>query len=213
MKKFIFGLVATVMFGFSANAQSQNKTKLFCVTVSCCSVGIFGIDIWHETTCHSVSAGKTLASYSFNTKDDIKEVEVKEDVILAGQYAESGDNLVLPAGKYTVKNSQIEFTPSTAKTKQYCYIREVSGAFFGHEYQYTINICVSFGKNSNTGVVSLTPKLTNDQLAEILKTEDRTIELKENVTIKEDGINYTIKAGKYNINEDGNAYLQNVNFK
>lgn len=212
MKKIIFGLIATLMFLNNVNAQSVAKVKLFCVTVSCCGIGPFGIEIWSEKTCHYVSSGRMMSSYSFNTKDALKEVEVKEDVILAGQFAENGDNLVLPMGKYPVKNGQIEFAPTTLKAKQYCYIKEVSGTLFGHEYDYTIKVCVSFGRMSN-GVVSINPQLKAEQLSQILKSDDKTFELKESITIKEDGLNYTIKAGKYTINEDGNAYLQNVKLK
>jgi hypothetical protein len=212
MKRLFFGLIATVMFINNVNAQSAAKTKIFCVTLSCCGIGPFSVDIWSETTCHYVSSGRIMSSYSFNTKDDLKEVEVKEDVILAGQFAKNGDNLVLPMGKYSVKNGQIEFTASTTKARQYCYIKEVSGTLFGHDYEYSIKICVSFGRMSN-GVVSINPQLKPEQVSQILKSDDKTIELKESITIKEDGLNYTLKAGKYIINEDGNAYLQNVKLK
>lgn len=209
MKKLVFGLIATVMFGFVGSAQSVAKVKLFCVTVSCCGIGPFGFEIWNQKTCHYVSSGRMMASYIFNTNENLKEVEVKEDFILAGQFAENGDNLVLPMGKYPVINGQIEFTPSTLKAKQYCYIREVSGNLFGHEYNYTIKICISFGKMSN-GVVSINPNLNAEQLSQILSSKDKTIELIKSITINEDGLNYTLKAGKYIINEDGNAYLQNI---
>ena len=213
MKKLVFGLIATVLFGNFVHAQTTNKVKLFCVTLSCCGVGPFGIEIWSERTCHYVSSGKVMASYSFNTKDVLKEVVVNQDVILAGQFAENGDNLVLPTGKYIVTNGQIEFTPTTTMAKVYCYIREVSGNLLGHDYNYSIKICISFGKASNNGVVVLTPKLDSNQLTELLKSNDRTIELKENIIIKEDNINLSLKAGKYTINEDGNIYLQNVVLK
>ena len=204
------------MLGMNANAQTAaKKVKIACITTSCCGIGPFGFEIWSEKTCVYVSAEKSgnqsKVLYSFKSKETLSEVTVKEDVILAGQFAENGDNLILPIGKYTVKDGQIEFTPKTAKPTKYCYIREVSGNILGHEYEYTIKICITV--ELSKGVVAITPKLSSDELSQILKSTSQSFEIKNDIVIREDGLNYTIKSGKYIMNEDGNAYIQNVNVR
>jgi hypothetical protein len=210
MKKLLFGLIAIVMFCANANAQTSSKiVKITCITLSCCSVGPFGIEIWSETTCTYVSVEKATAKYSFKSNGDLNEVVVSEDVLLAGQFAENGDNLVLPAGKYPVVDNQIEFIPKASKPTKYCFIREVSGNLFGHEYEYSIKICVTVELSKN-GIVAITPKLSAEQLSKLLKSEDRTFTINKDITISENGIKTTVKAGNYVMNEDGSAYLQNV---
>lgn len=212
MKKLLFGLIAFLFFSQYSNAQSSNntsKTKLFCVTVSCCGIGPFGIEIWSEKTCHYVYTTNRSIVYSFNTNNTLNSVNVKEDVILAGQFDENGQNLVLPAGDYPVKENSIEFTPSPYAAKKYCYKREVSGTILGHEYNYSIDICISFGK-SNKGVVEIKPAFNAELTAKILESEDKIFEIKNDVQFKEDGLNYVLKAGKYILNENGTAYQQNV---
>ena len=218
MKKFILGLVAIVMFSFVGNAQNNaNRVKLFCITTSCCGIGPIGVEIWHETTCHYVAVHKTAKgdfnySIKFETSKNLNEIEIKEDVLLAGYVDESGDNLVLEAGKYLVENNEMFFNPTTFRAKKYCYIREVSGNFLGHDYEYHIEICVSFGKSSNKGTVSIDPKLSKEQIAE-LQNGNSEVEFLRDVTIKDENVNYVINAGKYIVNEDGLIYMQNTNLR
>jgi len=199
-----------------ASAQSQARTKLMCVTVSCCGVGPFSIEIWKETTCHYVEVrnrtSQNVYAMTFETNGTPSEVTVPEDVMLAGMFAENGDNLVLPRGRYAVANNEIQFTPTTFKARKYCYIREVKGELFGHAYEYTIDICISFGRSSAKGVVAVNPRLSEDQLTQIMRAGGE-LKFKEDVRIQTDGINYTLKAGKYTVNQDGNIYLQNAQLR
>lgn len=43
-----------------------------------------------------------------------------------------------------------------------------------------------------------------------MKNSDNMIEIRENINLSESGLNYTMKAGKYFVNEDGKIYLNNV---
>lgn len=212
MKKLLFGLIATVMFGFVGNAQTASRTKLFCIKESCCSAWIFGIEIWSQTTCHYVSAGKIISTMYFETHDKVEQVEVSEDILLAGEFSDTGEHLILPKGVYPVKDNQIEFNPLKGKSKTYCYIREVSGNLLGHDYQYNIKLCVTLGKNSN-GVVSIKPQLNKDELERLLQSENKSFKINEDIILKEDGLNCIVKAGQYIMNEDGHAYLQNFSIK
>jgi hypothetical protein len=63
---------------------------------------------------------------------------------------------------------------------------------------------------SKNGIVAITPKLSAEQLSKLLKSEDRTFTINKDITISENGIKTTVKAGNYVMNEDGSAYLQNV---
>lgn len=217
MKKLIFGLIAIVMFGLVGNAQtSTNRMKLFCITVSCCSIGPVGVEVWHETTCHYVSVHKTAKgdfnySVKFESKEDLKEIKIEEDVLLAGFLSEEGENLILPAGNYYVENNEMFFNPVSFKARRYCYERDVKGNLLGHDYSYHIEICVSFGKSSK-GIVGVSPKFTDEQLLELQKN-DNVIELYDDIVVKDENVNYTFKSGKYTVNEDGVIYVQNTELK
>ncbi len=224
MKKLLFGLIATVMFTVAGNAQtkqqrdSNKRTLLWCVTTSCCGIGPFSIEVWSETTCTYVSKIKNEKgeefshSLKFESKDKVEEVNVPEDVMLAGIYDEMGNNLVLENGNYKVENNQIFFNPKSVVAKtRHCIIRTVQGSFFGHDYGYTIELCITY-RTANNGFITITPKLNKEQLAQLLEKGENEIEFKEDISLEKEGVDYTIKAGKYKVNEDGNIYIQNVNF-
>lgn len=205
-------------FSISDSNLDGDKTKLFCVTTSCCSFLFFTVEIWSETTCHYVSAekigGKSYSySFSFETNEkNLKSLGVKDDILLAGLTSKDGNPLFLPKGQYKVYNNKIYFNPielskSSLKAKKYCYIREVKGHLFGHDYSYNINICISFGRNS--AVISLKPELTKE---EILKMNNQ-IEFSEDIIINEKGIDYIFKAGKHYLNDNGYVYVQGIKVK
>jgi hypothetical protein len=222
----IFTIVFFMLTSFKAEAQkTESKTKLFCVTQSCCSFGLFSVEIWSETTCHYVDAQRTAKGFfnysmKFKTSEKgLKKLGITEDLLLAGLTSKEGKSLYIPKGTYEVINNEIFFTPivvttSALKKRKYCYIREVSGSLFGHDYSYEINVCISFRKNSKRGTISLTPKLSSLDLQKLSSSRfNNEIEFFKDTTIKEDGINYTIKAGKYIVNSDGKIYLQGVKIK
>lgn len=223
MKKLIFGLLATVVFSNFVEAQTSQRRKILCITESCCGIGPFEITIYSVKTCHYVSveqrtngtsSSNNRISYLFDTKELVKEVNVKEDVILAGQYDSNGDNFVMPAGTYPVKDKQIDFTPTSLKAKKYCYIRETSGNFLGHDFEYTIKICVEVSLKSNKGALSITPTQNSSVKPNNLESSKRnTFSINKDVKINEDGFNFVIKAGEYILNDDGTAYINNVKLK
>lgn len=93
MKKLLFSLSFIILFNFVSNAQgaTDKKYKISCITTSCCGIGPFGIEIWSETTCVYVSAGKNVNgdytySMSFQSNEKVSKVTVAEDVLLAGLY-------------------------------------------------------------------------------------------------------------------------------
>lgn len=215
MKNTLFALITLVFFvghSFGQNKSTGNqKTKLLCITTSCCSLVFFTVEVWSQTTCHYVESNRM--SMILDNDKNLDKIEVIEDVLLAGHVNNDGENLVLPKGVYDIENNEINFTPSTFKAKKYCYVMEAQGVFLGHEYEYSITICISFGRNSNKGIVVVTPKLTNAELNQILSSKDKTIVFNEDTVIKRDNIDFTLKAGEYIVNEDGNIYLQHVLLK
>lgn len=193
----------------------DNRTKLFCVTNSCCSFYFFTVEVWSETNCHYVSAeGKDECSVEFNSNEPISKINVPRDIILAGLYAENGNNFTLPQGTYEVdENNKIFFKPNQAKATRYCYERSVKGSFFGHEYSYSIKICIEFSSRSHSyGVASIEPMLSDEQLARLLESGEPIV-FSENITIQEDDLNVNINAGEYTINKDGKAYMQSVRIR
>lgn len=227
MKKLVFGLIATVVLSLTGNtalagntdsAPTAPRVKLFCVTVSCCSVGPVGIEIWSETTCHYVSVHKIGSNtythgVKFQTEGNPKEITIGEDVLLAGFKTDEGEDLILAAGTYPVEDNVMYFNPTTYKARRYCYERDVKGNFMGHDYSYHIEICVSFGRAANDkGVVAIDPKLSDEQLAELAKNGNE-ISFDEDMTISDKNVSYTVTKGTYTVNEDGNIYIQNTPLK
>jgi len=219
----IIAITLFMLTSYNGNAQSiESKTKIFCVTTSCCGFGFFSIEIWSETICHYVEVQKTSKgsfnySMKFKTNEKgLKRMSVKEDLLLAGLTSEKGESLYLPMGNYDVIGNEIFFTPkvvdSSFRKARYCYIREVSGTLFGHDYQYSIEICISFGRDSKGGTVSINPKLTSLELSKLSQLNNE-IEFTKDININEDGLNYTLKAGKYIVNSDGYIYQQGTKIK
>ena len=220
MKRLVLAIIATVMFGFVGSAQETQHTGkkrlISCIVTSCCGIGAFGIEIWSEKTCMYVSKVKNSTgeefshSLKFQSSESVTSLSIPEDVMLAGMYDDNGNNLILKSGKYKVENNEMFFNPVTSKAiRQHCLIREVDGNFMGHEYHYSISICISF-RTANNGFITITPKLDKEQLNQLLQKENNEIEFKDEISLEKDGFNYTIKAGKYTVNEDGNIYIQNV---
>lgn len=217
-------LLSVISYGqssFEKSGISEDQAKKkgeHCVTASCCSFFIFTVDIWHETTCHSFTLSKGTAnpndsySISFQSKEPVNQVEVAEDVLLAGMYNENGENQILPKGVYKVENNQFNFTPLSAKMPTLCYIRHVFGSLLGFDYDYEIKVCVTFillKSVPGNGTVSINLNLSEEQLSE-LKNKGNKITFKEETAIREDGIDFIIPAGDYDVNDDGSIYFQNV---
>ncbi len=146
---------------------------------------------------------------------DVKTLTVDEDALLSGMLDANGNTLILPKGDYVVNNNSIDFSAVqldvASKAKKYCYEVVAHGAIFGHPYNYDVSICITInvnkGKNTN-GSVAITPTL-NESDIKLLKSANNEFVLEEDIVIKENDLYFTISKGKYFINEDGNAYLQN----
>jgi hypothetical protein len=193
----------------------RGNTRLFCVTTSCCSFGIFTVDLWSQTTCHSVSVNSV--SMLLSPATDEREVEVINDVLLARIRGRNGESLVLAKGKYSVKNNQITFTPkSVARRKEYCYNVDAEGSILGHQYSYHIKYCISFlSRFSTLGTVELSPNLSIEQLTQIYVSKNHVITFDKDIHVRGDNglVDFYIKSGDYHVNEDGKIYLQNVKLR
>jgi len=205
---------------------SEDKTKLICYTVSCCSIGIFTVEVWSETTCYYYSSSKsskpTLKTTLFFKKNRPKSgfVEVKDDVIIAGLKDSLGNLLVLPKGKYKLDNkNSITYTPSilpidtSKKMKKRCIDKVVDGTIFGHHYHHEVHVCfsfsISFSKNTNIYTPQYIDLNLNDKQIEKVKNGDNSFILNNDLTIENQGHKTTLKAGEYQIAEDGKIYFYN----
>jgi hypothetical protein len=224
-------LIMMMFMVFKTNAQEtktikSDRYKLFCTTTSCCSLPFISIEVWSHTTCHYVRVEEVETKSNSNVSNQIvmtlgsnEEIPsiltLDEDVILAGLKTETGESLIMPKGEYKVVDGQISFEAKSVSLTRICYTKEVSGSFFGHDYEYSIDICVyvpeiTIKSNDNKGAVSLALNLSKEQLIK-LNEENNIIEFYEDITIEDENINFTLKAGKYKVNKNGNLYLQNVN--
>jgi hypothetical protein len=212
MKKVLFGLIATVMLSFVGNAQTSAKKHTFCITLSCCGIGILSVDVWSQTTCYSYSSSKATLRFAGSTKDS--EVTIVDDVLLAGIYSEKGDDLILPKGKYMLVNNEISFTPVASKAKVHCVSSHYSGTFFGESYSGGVKYCWTWiwDSRSSNGNLTITPELSQSQKEQLAKGSAE-ITFNKDFIAKDSEVNYTVKAGKYTVNQDGNIYLQNIKLK
>jgi fructose-1,6-bisphosphatase len=220
MKKLVFGLIATVMFGFEVNAQTSNsssKIKIACYTLSCCGIGPIGIEIWSVKRCHYVytadvtSKNQNSEHYKleFETNENVNNLIFENDVILANSEDDDGNVIILPKGEYEVKDNSITFEANKIKIKKVCIEETNSGQFLGHEYNYTITICAYYIGWGKKATLTITPKFSDEELIK-LKEFGNFIEFDKDLTIKVENFNFTLNKGKYYVNEDGNIYLENV---
>ena len=201
------------MFGFVGNAQDVSKRYKACVTVSCCGIGPFGFEIWSQTTCYWYE-GKNKVSLQFSGSTKDTEITFDQDYLLAGVHSNDGEDLVLPNGKYQLTNNEIIFTPKVSKPKVHCIGADSSGTIFGHHYEAHSQYCWTWlwDNKSNSGNLTITPEINASDKLELSKGNTE-ITIEKDVILKDDTVNYTLLAGKYILNQDGNIYLQNVILK
>ena len=215
MKKFIFGLIATVMFGFVGNASILNDEdpilRQHCVTISCCGIGPFGIEIFTERYC--ITFSKTSANLAFENTVKVKELIILNDQIIAGAKNEMDENIIIPAGKYAVVNNSIDFIPLTIASRPWCITRTLT--WMGHEHA-PVTTCYDWIWNkqnpNGSGLITMTPTL-NEKEKQML-TDNGTLEITTDTDFyyTDDKVDYVLKAGKYIVNADGNIYIPNVKF-
>ncbi|UPQ80374.1 hypothetical protein M0M57_05925 [Flavobacterium azooxidireducens] len=250
MKKLVFGLIAMVMFSFVGNAQDFTKevqlennkselfaynelenfelsknnirTKLFCITTSCCGLGPFSVQIWSQTTCYYGSVHNMTNSINgqieeveiiFEEKIKEKELQVTQDFLLPT--LNKGEYVTIPKGTYSViDGNKLMITPpqTQARIAVVCVTRVIKGEFFGHPYSSTVTLCFAYltsarTSNNSTGdtLVEVDLNLSEKELAKIDDVSE--FEIKEDVEIKEQGISYKLRKGKYKVNSNGKIYL------
>lgn len=205
--------------------EVQNMTIMasefkICVTTTCCSVGIFGVEIWSETTCNYFTVEEDC-SMEINSPEKINEnLVLDKPVLLAGLVKnKEGENmrLAIPAGQYSVKENRFKFNALKVSSEKYCWTREVSGSLFGNSYHYKIKLCVSFSldarfENNNNGIVELNTNLDKDQINKVIENNEKIV-FNEDIKFEKKEVDFILKKGEYILNKDGFIYLQNIKVK
>ena len=213
MKKLIFGLIATIMFGQMMNAQSNRRGKLVgCIHVSCCIIDFIGAYI----CMYQREGGGNTGTLHFDSNVSQKDFDVPEDVLL-NNTDEKGDYYVLPKGKYEIIGNEVSFIPVVIPQERlsiHCFTVVTTGQIFGHEFAIEGRYCMVFGLRPNRGLITIKLNFDENQLSD-LSNSNNEIEFKKEINIKEitsqgKEINTTINPGKYKVNPDGTIYLQEV---
>lgn len=139
------------------------------------------------------------------------EISVSDDILLAGLQTDSGGNLILPKGKYEVVNDEITFTPTISKAKVHCFYSNYHGTILGHEYSGSTGYCWTWIWEKR-GTLAITLQLNEQEQKELLSNNLEVDFVKDFDVVDKDFI-FTVKAGKYTINQDGVIYLQDVSIK
>lgn len=224
-------LLLVLIFAFNhvtISAQSsERKIIRSCVKSSCCDFYFAFIDLFSETTCHTIISNKEgitkdYVSIKLETKDNklIEELDFENDRLLPNMFNDKGEALIIPKGKYTSDNNEFLIETSTTKVRNYCYIRESYGTILGVQVATSIKICVIYGvlwfdfnKTSNTADVVLT--IDKEILENYSKDNYITFDKDLEVILENEGKIYksTIKPGKYLVSDDSNIYLKNIIFE
>ena len=208
MKNLLLGLVAIVMFGNLGFGKNENNLSdppstliRGCVTLSCCGIGPFGVEIYSTTHCWSFNRSNIVITFDQPIKST--EVIVAYDTILSGSLSEKNEYVILPAGKYNVVNNAVTFVPVLLASRPWCITYTQQGHVLGNEYSTSSTSCYDWIWNKNNvlgiGNVTITPTLT-PKIKEALLTAgilDYTID--KDYVQKDANVNYTIKAGKYKL--------------
>ena len=215
MKKFIFGLIATVMFGFVGNSKTLPDQdpilRQRCVTISCCGIGPFGVEIFTERYC--ITVNRNSVNLTFQNKLEIKEIIFDNDQIIAGVENEKNENIIIPAGKYAVVNNSIDFIPLTIAKTGWCITRTLTWLGEAHAPKTTCYDWIWNKQNPNgTGLITITPTL--DEKSKQMLIDKGTLEITtdEDFHYTDEKVDYVYKAGTYVVNADGNIYIPNAKF-
>ena len=217
MKNLLFGLLATVMFGFVGNAKTIEKNDLLiqptvrkaCVVLSCCGIGPFGIEVFTDRVCVSFRPGNIL-TIELPVENQSKEIVFNDDEILAGYKSDKGEDLIIPAGKYTVVNSTITVNAGVVNRPDFCITEDIS--IFGNGYSFSQCYKWIWNKTKTKKIVTITITPVLDDKAKQLLAATGTLVLQNSkaTLFKTPDFSYMLEAGKYKVNSDGNIYIQNV---
>ncbi len=203
--------------------SSERKRLLMCTTISCCSIGSFGIEIWSDKECHYIITNSKIAVVDLKNRDGSvykeSQIEVKEDVTLIDKnntLEKDGLEAVMKAGLYQVINGQVAFEPTVQKirVKAICYQETHEGTLFGHHYSYSTSICVvypSFSRQTKNieggyAVIDLTK---DEKVLKLARENADTLVFDQDIVVDN---KYVIKAGRYSV-EEGKIYTRNIQLK
>jgi hypothetical protein len=217
-----FTLLLLLVSTFTMFAQVANKAKrkIACVTTSCCSFGVFEIEIVSTKHCFYVytenAKGTSLNQIEFESDTKLNTLTLENDIIFP-QFLDFENNpIILKKGKHELVNNSIDVdavdTNAKFVIKKACVDEHVTGHVLGHDVDYTITICAYYLTWQKNGSIKITPMLSEDQKSDLLKN-DNEIEFEKDRVIKSGDFSYTLKAGKYTVNDDGSIYLLNVELK
>ncbi len=222
MKNLLFGLIATVMFGVIGFAKNQvsnvEPPSTFiraCVTLSCCGVGIFGVEIYSTTHCWSFNRSNIVITFDQPIKT--KEVSVAYDTILSGSLSDKSEYVIIPAGRYNVVNNSISFVPVLLASRPWCITYSYSGDVLGNPHSGSTTSCYDWiwNKNNSLGLgnVTITPTLSAELKEALSKAGTLDYNITKDYIQKDANVNYTVKAGVYKLNADGKIYINNVKIR
>lgn len=217
MKKLIFSLFVTTLISINVVSQVE-KRSVFCYTTSCCSFSIFSVEIISLKHCFTVSKALNGGNYSikFESKSTPKQIIVSEDMILAGNINEQEEVLAIAKGTYEVVNNEFYFTPiAVLNSKKHCIHEHVTGHILGNDVDYTISTCIYWfwkGSNLGNGGIKITPELSEIDRNNLIKNQN-VITFSKDLQIKTSDFIYNLKAGNYEVSDDGSIYLENVSLK
>lgn len=209
------------------SSSSTGKTTKVCYTLSCCSIGPFGVEIWSETTCYFVS-NKGTGVVVMDVKDKLgkqlqqKAITVPNDFVLAGSDLNSGEVLTMKAGDYKIINGQIAFEPTTNKGKTVCFGWVTSGQIFGNPYSGSFMVCITWfsskGGDMTGGLATLDISKDKNLLA-LAQKNGEYLELAEDTKISSDELKASTKTatlvipkGRYVVSNNM-MYIQNAKFE
>lgn len=118
--------------------NKERKKLLYCVTHSCCSLGIYTLQVWSHKECSYIVSSKRIAVLDMKHQNGEvftgDEIELKEDVLLIdkdGSLKTQDMEAVMEAGTYKVISGQIAFEPTLRKIKikVVCWVAEHQGNF------------------------------------------------------------------------------------
>lgn len=203
--------------------NSERKRLLMCTTVSCCSIGDFGIDIWTDKECHYIIIGKRVAVVSVkNTNGSIyknSELEVKEDILLIDKdnsLEKDGLEAVMKAGLYKVIDGEVAFEPVVQRftIKKVCWVETHEGSILGHDYSYSFSVCVYYPGTHQAremqGSYSVIDINKDEKLLQLARENGNTLVFDKDVIF---GEKYVLKAGTYPVEDNGKIYTRNVQLK
>ncbi|MDF2933862.1 MAG: hypothetical protein K0R36_3193 [Chryseobacterium sp.] len=200
----------------------ERKRLISCTTISCCSIGDLGFDLWSDKECHYIVTNKRVVVVSLKNIDGSNcknsEIEVKEDILLIDKdnsLEKEGLEAVMKAGLYKVIDGDVAFEPTVQRIaiKKICWVETHQGTILGHEYNYSYSICVYYPGTHHAremqGSYSVIDINQDEKLLQLAKENGNSLVFDKDTIL---GEKYILKSGKYPV-EDGKIYTRNIQLK